>query len=58
MKQNAVMHANKLLHSGNPSVPFCFSLYQEVEATVAAQASQWLVALRAAQKVPGGSSGL
>lgn len=47
------MHANKASHSGNPSVLFCFSLNQEVEAAAAAHASGWLVALRVAQKTPG-----
>lgn len=52
--KSAVMHANKALHSGNPSVPFCFSLNQEVE-----QPQQLLPVmlntLKAAQKKPGQS---
>lgn len=42
------MHANKALHSGNPSVPF--SLKQEVEAAAVAQASCRPAAPGAAQR--------
>lgn len=46
--KSAVMHANKALHSGNPSVPF--SLKQEVEAAAAAHTSCCPAALGAAQR--------